>query len=95
VAAVFINFLDMGWLQGLAKISQNLRTGKYSGGGFFLGTSLAESLSIFRDLAMGETAATKRSAGGMRRGQECPRCQIIGKTRDADTNVKRIRPPPE
>jgi hypothetical protein len=31
----------------------------------------------------------------MRRGQECPHCQIIGKTRDADTKVKRRRPLPE
>ncbi len=31
----------------------------YSGGGLFLRTSLAESLSIFHDLAMGETAATQ------------------------------------
>jgi hypothetical protein len=31
----------------------------YSGGGLFLRTSLAEFLSIFYDLAMGETAATE------------------------------------
>ena len=43
----------------------------------------------------GRPQPPKPSAGGMRRGQECPRCQIIGKTRDADINVKRIRPPPE
>ncbi len=33
--------------------------GIHSGGGLFLRTSLAESLSIFHDLAMGETAATE------------------------------------
>ena len=43
----------------------------------------------------GRPQPPKQSAGGMRRGQECPRCQIIGKTRDADINVKRIRPSPE
>ncbi len=31
----------------------------HSGGGLFLGMLLAESLSIFHDLAMGETAATE------------------------------------
>ncbi len=33
--------------------------GIHSGGGLFLRTSLAESLRIFHDLAMGETAATQ------------------------------------
>jgi len=52
-------------------------------------------LVFSNDLAPGETAATGASAGGMRRGQECPRCQIIGKTRGADTNVKKIKSLPE
>jgi hypothetical protein len=41
---------------GVVLNDQNFRI--HSGGVLFLGTSLAESLSIFHDLAMGETAAT-------------------------------------
>jgi hypothetical protein len=44
---------------------------------------------------MGETAATEAKRRWNAEGQECPHCQIIGKSRDADIKVKRIRLFPE
>jgi hypothetical protein len=44
---------------------------------------------------MGETAATEAKRRWNAEGAGMPPCQIIGKTRDADIKVKRMRPPPE
>ena len=43
----------------------------------------------------GKTAATQAKRRWNAGWVGMPHCQIIGKTRDADTKVKRIRLPPE
>ena len=65
----------------------------HSRGGLILRPSLAESLRIFRDLAMGETEATEALRRRNAEGAGIP--PIIGKTRGAHIQVKRIRPSPE
>jgi hypothetical protein len=61
----------------------------HSRGGLILRRSLAESLRIFRDLAMGETEATEaqRRWNAEGAGIPPPQGQIIGKTRGADLNI--------
>jgi len=55
---------------------------------------LAKALSIFHDLAPGETAATGAKRRWNAEGAGMPPVPNHWKTRGADTNVKRIKSPP-